>query len=521
MGDPTRPSRPSVGVRPAWRPSAEAAVDKASWQRAGVKSGLAMPLSVAGQIEGAIAFDYLRHESTWPKDLVARIRVLATIFGNALAHKRAQEALAAAMDFERTVSDLLAELLTAGRSELDRVIEAALRDTARLLGAERATLWQRLGDKIAFAKTHRWLAEGVPVPLEQAGAVELPWISARLVAGSVVRFGRQADLPPEAASDLAALRALAVGAAIVVPLVVSGAVVGALSYATTRDEHDWPDALVPRVQLLGEVFASVLARQEAERREHEAEVQAAHAARVGTISVFAASLAHELTQPLSAILSNAQAAQRFLARDPPETERVVEILADIVKSDKRAGEIIARLRSLLRKEEAQHQPVDMNEVVQEVLALTRSDFLNRRVSVRTELAPQLPAVSGDRVQLQQVLLNLLINGCDAMAGSKTQRDIVVRSESGPGGNVRVSVADRGKGILPQDLERIFEPFVTTKPHGMGLGLAVCRSIVKAHNGKLSAANNPDGGATLSIALPANGSPTDAQLPSAGQARAGA
>ena len=174
------------------------------------------------------------------------------------------------------------------------------------------------------------------------------------------------------------------------------------------------------------VLASVVDVSERRRGELEAARQRdemAHLARVAMLGELSGSLAHELNQPLSAILSNAQAAQRFLARDPPQLDRVTEILADIVKSDKRAGAVITRLRSLLRKEEAQHQPVDMNEVVQEVLALMRSDLLNRQVGVRTELAPRLPAVSGDRVQLQQVLLNLLINGCDAMAGSQAQRDL--------------------------------------------------------------------------------------------------
>jgi two-component system, LuxR family, sensor kinase FixL len=227
----------------------------------------------------------------------------------------------------------------------------------------------------------------------------------------------------------------------------------------------------------------------------------AHLARVAMLGELSGSLAHELNQPLSAILSNAQAAQRLLARNPPELEKVTEILADIVKSDKRAGAVITRLRSLLKKEEAQHHPLDMNEVVQEVLALMNSDFLNRQVRVHAELAPELPAVTGDRVQLQQVLLNLFINGCDAMAGSRAQRGLMVRSESISGRNVRVSVSDRGTGIPPADLERIFDPFVTTKPQGLGLGLAVCRSIVAAHDGRLWATNNPDGGATLTIELP--------------------
>jgi PAS domain S-box-containing protein len=253
------------------------------------------------------------------------------------------------------------------------------------------------------------------------------------------------------------------------------------------------------------VLASVVdvtERKESELAAARQRDEMAHLSRVAMLGELSGSLAHELNQPLSAILSNAQAAQRFLARDVPELDRVKEILADIVKSDKRAGAVITRLRSLLKKEEAQHQPVDMNEVIDDVLALMRSDFLSRRVSVHAELTPNLPAVSGDRVQLQQVLLNLLINGCDAMAGSKMQQSILIRSESVLARSVRVSVTDRGTGIAPEDLERIFEPFVTTKPHGMGLGLAVCNSIIKAHDGRLWARNNPDGGATVQVDLPA-------------------
>jgi len=157
------------------------------------------------------------------------------------------------------------------------------------------------------------------------------------------------------------------------------------------------------------------------------------------------SFAHELNQPLSAILSNPQAAQRFLVREPPQLDQVAEILVDIVKADKRAGEVIARLRALLRNEAPQHRPIDVNGVVQEVLALMRSDLVNRQVRVRTELAPALSAVSGDRIQLQQVLLNLLINAADAMASFDAPRVLVVRSELASAQDVTVSVADRGPG----------------------------------------------------------------------------
>jgi signal transduction histidine kinase len=183
-------------------------------------------------------------------------------------------------------------------------------------------------------------------------------------------------------------------------------------------------------------------------------------------------------------------------------DKVQQILQDIVKSDKRAGQVITRLRSLFKKEETQHAPVDVNDVVQEVLALMRSDLLSRQVSVSTELASELPLVSGDRVQLLQVLLNLLVNACDAMAHMPAPRSLLVRSRRVSTGEVVVEVADDGTGIAPDDLERIFEPFVSTKPQGMGLGLAVCRSIARAHGGRLWATNSPGGGATLTLELPA-------------------
>ena len=214
------------------------------------------------------------------------------------------------------------------------------------------------------------------------------------------------------------------------------------------------------------------------------------------------SLAHELNQPLTAILSNAQAAQRFLAQTPPRVDQLAEILSDIVKSDHRARSVIQRLRAMLRKEQAQHQSLDINDVVEESLRLMRSDLLNRDVAVSTALADALPAVNGERNQLQQILLNFMMNGCDAMHARETDRRLLVRTHRNAQGDVEISVADRGTGIPAADLERIFEPFVTTKTQGLGLGLAICRSIVEAHGGRLWASNNADAGATLHIELPA-------------------
>ena len=251
------------------------------------------------------------------------------------------------------------------------------------------------------------------------------------------------------------------------------------------------------------VLASVADITERLALEREATLQReelAHLSRVGMLGELSGSMAHELNQPLAAILSNAQAAQRFLDRAQPDLDEVRASLADIVADDKRAGEVIRRLRAMLKKQAAVHRPLYVNDLVLEVLRMARSDLLNRNASAHIELASGLPLVNGDQVQLQQVLINLLLNAGDAMLGSE-DRDLTIRSRLTNQGWVEVSFIDSGPGIPPDDLERIFQPFVTTKRDGIGLGLAVCRSIIAAHGGRLWAENNGARGATLRFALP--------------------
>jgi C4-dicarboxylate-specific signal transduction histidine kinase len=246
----------------------------------------------------------------------------------------------------------------------------------------------------------------------------------------------------------------------------------------------------------------ITARKQAELEVQQQRGELAHLSRVTMLGELSGSLAHELNQPLTAILSNAQAAQRFLAHDNADLNEVRDILKDIVDEDKRAGEVIRRLRGLLKKDEVHHQPFDINEVVQEVLKLVRSDLVNQGVAVQADLAPALPEVNADRVQLQQVLLNLVMNACDAMAGGPAgDHKLIIRTELAAGEGIRVSVADCGVGLAPDNLEKAFEPFFTTKVQGMGLGLSVCRTIITAHGGKLWAVNNPGRGATFHFTLP--------------------
>lgn len=228
----------------------------------------------------------------------------------------------------------------------------------------------------------------------------------------------------------------------------------------------------------------------------------AHLSRVNMLGELSGSLAHELNQPLTAILSNAQAAQRYLDQEQPDIAEVREILKDIIEADNRAGETIYRMRTLFRKGKVQNTAIDLNATVREVLKFLNSDLINNLVTAQTDLEPGLPPINGDRVQLQQVLINLIANGCDAMrAVDVADRALLLRTTHGPDNIVEVMVSDRGCGIPPKRLNGVFEPFVTTKSQGMGLGLAVCQTIVGAHGGRIWATNNADRGTTFHITLP--------------------
>jgi two-component system sensor kinase FixL len=251
------------------------------------------------------------------------------------------------------------------------------------------------------------------------------------------------------------------------------------------------------------VLVDITERKQAEVEMARQRGELAHLSRVTMLGELSGSLAHELNQPLTAILSNAQAAQRFLAEDDVDLAELREILNDIVAEDKRAGEVIQRLRLLLKKGDAQQHSSDINinDVVQDVLKLMRNDFINQNVAVNTELAPNLPTVTGDRIQLQQVLLNLVLNGCEAMTDcdrSECELRVVTHLAKDA---VRVSVRDGGGSIPEEKMEHVFDPFFTTKDEGMGLGLSICRTIIKTHRGKIWATNNPDRGATFHFELP--------------------
>jgi two-component system sensor kinase FixL len=253
------------------------------------------------------------------------------------------------------------------------------------------------------------------------------------------------------------------------------------------------------------VLASVSDITERLLSEHESAQQRtelAHLSRVAMIGEMSASLAHELNQPLTAIVSNSQAAMRVLTAGREYEHELRETLADIAASGARAGDVIRRLRAMLKKEESDRSPVDINQLISEVMQLYRSDLINRGVTVLLLLEKELPVAIGDRVQLQQVLLNLVINACDAMAGLAGERKLTIISRCLGEEEVEFSVWDIGPGLATASLEEVFEPFITTKSDGMGLGLSVCKTIVKSHGGRIWAEQNDGPGASFHVALPA-------------------
>jgi PAS domain S-box-containing protein len=240
-------------------------------------------------------------------------------------------------------------------------------------------------------------------------------------------------------------------------------------------------------------------RMEGEAREQR--TQLTHLTRVAILGELTGALAHELNQPLTAILSNAQATQRLLDKKPVDMAEVRESLKDIIDQDKRAGEVIRRLRTLLKRGESLHQRLDMNEIVAEAIDLAHGDLMTRSVVPRAHLGERLPPIAGDRVQLEQVMLNLVVNACEEMAGvDPGKRKLEITTAVSREGNVIVSVADSGPGIPEARLKLLFEPFFTTKEKGLGLGLSISRSIANAHGGRLWAESGPLG-AVFHLELP--------------------
>jgi PAS domain S-box len=272
-------------------------------------------------------------------------------------------------------------------------------------------------------------------------------------------------------------------------------VVVASRWALQRDEHGTSLAIL-------ETNNDVTERKQAGDALQRAQSELAHATRLMTMGELAASIAHEVNQPLGAIVTNGHACVRLLSQPVADLGKSREVVERMIRDGMRASEVIKRIRELLQKAPPKKAPLNINETIQEVMALVNSDVARSKVELKAELAVHPPPVVGDRIQLQQVILNLILNGKDAMSSvQNTPRELLITSRAGKAGEVLVAVRDSGNGLDPQNVERIFDPFFTTKAEGMGLGLSISRTIIEAHGGMLWATLNEDRGATIQFSLP--------------------
>ncbi len=443
----------------------EAARDAESLAQRGIRSNLVIPLvSGGGRVSGSLSFVTLTAERSWPDELIQRLHLVAEVLASALARKEAEDALRA--------SELMKSAILASLNSSVAVLDRG----GRVIAINEN--WTQLA-----GKNGAWDAR----------------------AGLGVNY---LDICQQAAREGVAHASEALDGIVAVLDRSRPSFVLEYTHGAPLADRWFAMTVAPLNRPEGGAVVShtdVTERKRAELDAQRSRQELAHFTRVSTMGELTASLAHELNQPLTGILANAQAARRFLDATPPDLTEVQEILRDIIEDDKRAAEVIRRLRELLRKGESQQLPLNLNTLIRDVAKLVSSDAVIRNVAVTLVLDADLPIVTGDRIQLEQVVLNLLINGMEAMGeGVGDERPLVVRTERTDDKGAHVSVHDAGIGLHAGTHTLVFEPFYTTKTAGMGMGLAIARSIIEAHGGRIWAENNPTRGATFHFTVPGTG-----------------
>jgi signal transduction histidine kinase len=434
--------------------------------------------------------------------------------------------------FETLLSDLIARFVNLPPDQVDAAIEEAQRRFCEELGLDRSSLWQpEADDPGVVSVTHLYQPGsasagrhpgdvGPPqgVPLLEGGRQALPsykrievkaafpWVFERCLRGETVAISSLAGLPEGAERDRASFEQYGTRSTVVVPLLAGGRWLGLLSFATLREERAWPEALVKRFQLVAQVFANALAQAKADARIAHLRAELGRATRVSLLGELTATLAHEVNRPLAAILSNAQAARRWLAAGAPDLSELRDVLDDIIADDKRAGQVIHRIHAMLQRDPGPREAVDLNQICRDVAALLGDELQSAEVQLRLELAQTVPSVEASPVEMQQVVLNLVVNAIQSLRGSGAPERLITVATRREGRELAVLVKDTGPGLCEEARGRLWEPFFTTKPGGLGMGLAICRRIAEAHGGHVEGENNPEGGATFRFALPAGGPP---------------
>jgi signal transduction histidine kinase len=402
------------------------------------------------------------------------------------------------------LADVAGQLIRVTVDEIDEEINRCLKRIGTDFGLDRSTIAQ-INPKTRLADfTHGWARHPYRLIRRPLDANRLlPWSVQKMLDGETVAMSNPYRLPAEASVDRASFLRYGPKSNVIVPIKVGGSVIGCISFASLRLARSWPAQTVRAFERIAEIFGFGLERKRVVAETLRLRNELNYVARVSMMGELAASMAHELNQPLGAILSNAEALQAMLASEIPDLEEIRAAIADIIQDDTRARDTILRVWALFRRSEVTKLKLDLDELLSGISRIVRTDASLRNISFKIDVKPPVPAVSGESVQLQQAILNLVLNAFDAVANiDDGPREVCVEASAGEGGSsVEVRVHDTGAGIAAEAMAHIFEPFVTTKTKGMGMGLAIAKSIIEAHRGTLSIVSSSDRGSTFEIRLP--------------------
>jgi signal transduction histidine kinase len=411
-----------------------------------------------------------------------------------------QEHLVEALEAQTATSEVL-RIISSSPTEIAPVLDAVGENAARLCDASNAVIFRLEGDLLRLVASHGDIPptsharEGIPANRDT-------------VIGRAACDRRTIHVHDLAAEDseypVGSRHAKREGhrTTLATPLLREGTPIGVI-LIRRMEVRPFGDKQIALVETFADQAVVAIENARLFEAEKQRTLALAHANRVATMGHLAASIAHEVTQPITAVVSAADAALRWLDAQPPDLVEVRQVLGGIIKDGNRASDVIGRIRGLIKKVPPRHDPLDINQAIFDATTLTRSELLRHRIALQIRPAPELPVVQADRIQLQQVLLNLIINAIEAMSAvHEGPRELLISSASNAVDSVLVAVRDSGPGLTPESFDRLFEAFHTTKPGGMGMGLSICRSIVEAHGGRVWATANAPRGAVFQFTLPA-------------------